>query len=163
DRRRLTAGCSMARRCRRARNWSASPSRTPTSLSRAGRQVQYAHELNLATGRSGLILDVVIETGNPADAERFLTMLDRHIAPGGARRPGGPAPEGAYPAAPNSSPPRLAASPISPFTRNAASPLPAWSRALGSTAACASSAPASRLQSPASSAPTAPPAAPGVV
>jgi len=27
-----------------------------------------------------LILDLVIETGNPADAERFLSMLDRHIA-----------------------------------------------------------------------------------
>jgi IS5 family transposase len=47
---------------------------------KGGRQVQYGHKLNLATGRSGLILDVVIETGNPADAERFLPMLDRHIA-----------------------------------------------------------------------------------
>jgi Transposase DDE domain len=37
------------------------------------------------TGKSGLILDIVIETGNPADAERFLPMLDRHIA-----RCGGP-------------------------------------------------------------------------
>jgi hypothetical protein len=25
-------------------------------------------------------LDLVIETGNPANAERFLPMLDRHIA-----------------------------------------------------------------------------------
>ena len=29
--------------------------------------------------QSGLILDIVIEAGNPADAERFLPMLDRHI------------------------------------------------------------------------------------
>lgn len=43
------------------------------------REVQYGHKLNLATGRSGLILDVVIEDGNPADSERFLPMLDRHI------------------------------------------------------------------------------------
>ena len=35
---------------------------------------------NLTTGRSGLILDLVIEAGNPADSERFLPMLERHIA-----------------------------------------------------------------------------------
>jgi len=45
-----------------------------------GRDVHYGHKLNLATGRSGLIFDLVIETGNPADAERFLPMLERHIA-----------------------------------------------------------------------------------
>src|SRR4029077_2665296 len=47
---------------------------------KGGRQVQYGHKLNLATGKSVLILDLVVETGNPADAERFLPMLDRHIA-----------------------------------------------------------------------------------
>jgi IS5 family transposase len=46
--------------------------------------VQYGHKLNLVTGKSGLILDLVIEAGNPADAERFLPMLDRHIARCGA-------------------------------------------------------------------------------
>jgi len=51
---------------------------------KGGRQVQYGHKLNLTTGKSGLILDVVIETGNPADAERFVSMLDRHIARTGA-------------------------------------------------------------------------------
>ena len=51
---------------------------------KGGRQVQYGHKLNLATGKSGLVLDVVVETGNPADAERFLPMLDRHIARAGA-------------------------------------------------------------------------------
>jgi IS5 family transposase len=51
---------------------------------KGGRQVQYGHKLNLATGKSGLILDIVVETGNPADAERFLPMLDRHIARAGA-------------------------------------------------------------------------------
>ena len=44
---------------------------------KGGRQVQYGHKLNLATGKSGLILDIVIETGDPADAERFVSMLDR--------------------------------------------------------------------------------------
>jgi transposase, IS5 family len=47
---------------------------------KGGRDVQYGHKLNLITGKSGLILDVVVEVGNPADAERFLPMLDRHIA-----------------------------------------------------------------------------------
>lgn len=51
---------------------------------KGGRQVQYGHKLNLATGKSGLILDIVIEAGNPADSERFLPMLDRHIARTGA-------------------------------------------------------------------------------
>lgn len=47
---------------------------------KGARDVQYGHKLNLATGKSGLILDVVVETGNPADAERFLPMLERQIA-----------------------------------------------------------------------------------
>jgi transposase, IS5 family len=47
---------------------------------KGGRDVHYGHKINLVTGKSGLILDLVIEAGNPADAERFLPMLDRHIA-----------------------------------------------------------------------------------
>jgi IS5 family transposase len=47
---------------------------------KGGRDVQYGHKLNLTSGRSGLILDVVIEDGNPADSTRFASMLDRHIA-----------------------------------------------------------------------------------
>ncbi len=46
---------------------------------KGGRGVQYGHKLNLTTGKSGLILDVVVEAGNPADAERFLPMLERHV------------------------------------------------------------------------------------
>ena len=48
------------------------------------RPVQYGHKLNLVTGKSGLILDLVVEAGNPADAERFLPMLDRQIVCRGA-------------------------------------------------------------------------------
>ena len=47
---------------------------------KGGREVHYGHKLNLTTGKSGLILDVVVEAGNPADAARFLPMLERHIA-----------------------------------------------------------------------------------
>jgi IS5 family transposase len=46
---------------------------------KASRDVHYGHKLNLTTGRSGMILDLVIEAGNPADSERFLPMLQRHI------------------------------------------------------------------------------------
>jgi transposase, IS5 family len=47
---------------------------------KGGRDTQYGHKLNLVAGNSGLILDLVIETGNPADSERFLPMLERHAA-----------------------------------------------------------------------------------
>jgi IS5 family transposase len=54
---------------------------------KGGREPCYGHKLNLTSGRSGLILDLVIEAGNPADSERFAPMLDRHIAfYGGAPR-----------------------------------------------------------------------------
>ena len=42
---------------------------------KGGRDVQYGQKLNLTMGRSGLILDLVIEAGNAADSERFLLML----------------------------------------------------------------------------------------
>jgi len=47
---------------------------------KGSRDLDYGHKLNLTTGRSGLILDMVIEVGNPADSERLLPMLKRHIA-----------------------------------------------------------------------------------
>jgi len=46
---------------------------------KGSRDIQFGHKLNLTSGRSGLILDVVIEDGNPADAERFLPVVNRHI------------------------------------------------------------------------------------
>ena len=42
------------------------------------RETRYGHKLNLSSGGSGLILDVVVEAGNPADSERFIPMLERH-------------------------------------------------------------------------------------
>jgi IS5 family transposase len=47
---------------------------------KGGRDTQYGHKLNLVAGRSGLIPDRVIKAGNPSDSERFLPMLERHIA-----------------------------------------------------------------------------------
>ena len=46
---------------------------------KGSRDVHYGHKLNLTTGRSGMVLDLVIEAGNPADSERLLPMLERHI------------------------------------------------------------------------------------
>ena len=56
---------------------------------KGSRDVQYGHKLNLTTGRSGLILDVVIEAGNPADSDRLMPMLERHISAYGAASGGG--------------------------------------------------------------------------
>ena len=46
---------------------------------KGSRDIQYGHKLNLSSGKSGLILDVVIESGNPVDTDRLLPMLHRHI------------------------------------------------------------------------------------
>ena len=46
---------------------------------KGNRDIQYGHKLNLSSGKSGLILDVAIEEGNPADTDRLLPMLKRHI------------------------------------------------------------------------------------
>ena len=51
---------------------------------KGGRGTHYGHKVNLATGRSGLALDVVVEAGNPADSARCLPMLERHIEHYGA-------------------------------------------------------------------------------
>ena len=47
---------------------------------KGARDIEYGHKLNLSSGKSGLILDVVIEEGNPADTDRLLPMLERHVA-----------------------------------------------------------------------------------
>jgi IS5 family transposase len=47
---------------------------------KGSRAAEYGHKLNLSTGRSGMILDLVIETGNPRDSDRLRPMLERHIA-----------------------------------------------------------------------------------
>ena len=89
---------------------------------KGARDVQYGHKLNLVTGKSGLILDVVIEAGNPADAERFLPMLDRHIARCGTP-PRQMAADGGYASRDNLDRGQSgAASPMSPSTKSAAWP-----------------------------------------
>jgi transposase, IS5 family len=41
------------------------------------RETYYGHKVTLAGGASGLILDVVVERGNPADSTRAVPMLER--------------------------------------------------------------------------------------
>jgi IS5 family transposase len=103
---------------------------------KGSRDVEYGHKINLTTGTSGLILDLVVEAGNPADSERLLPMLERYIGIWGE-------------------PPRQAAADGGYASRENLS-------AAGSIASYATSAPASRPASPASNAPTAWGAAPGV-
>lgn len=43
------------------------------------RGVVYGHKLNLTSGASGLILDCVVEDGNPADSSRAKPMIERQI------------------------------------------------------------------------------------
>ena len=46
-------------------------------IAKSHRKITFGHKINITTGKSNLILDVVIEKGNPADSERFIPMLKR--------------------------------------------------------------------------------------
>lgn len=44
------------------------------------RDTYYGHKVTLSTGRSGLVLDVVVEAGNPADSTLAVRSAERHAA-----------------------------------------------------------------------------------
>ncbi len=44
---------------------------------KGARDVQYGHKLNITTGKSGMVLDVYVEEGNPSDAARLCPMIER--------------------------------------------------------------------------------------
>jgi transposase, IS5 family len=46
-------------------------------IAKGNRETTYGHKLLLVGGASGLILDCLIERGNPADSAMFLPLLDR--------------------------------------------------------------------------------------
>ncbi|MCP4407020.1 MAG: ISNCY family transposase [Gammaproteobacteria bacterium] len=46
-------------------------------IKRGARPSEFGHKVNLTTGKSGLVLDFVIEKGNPADSTRTLPMIER--------------------------------------------------------------------------------------
>lgn len=53
-------------------------------LLKGGRDTQYGHKVFVMTGRSGLVLDLTVERGNPADATRTVPMITRHTRSFGA-------------------------------------------------------------------------------
>jgi IS5 family transposase len=115
---------------------------------KGSRDVQYGHKLNLATGQSGLILDVVIEAGNPADAERLLPRLERQIARCGAP-PRQVAADGGYASQDNLTAAKARGVKDVAFHKKRGLAVEDMSRAAGSIASCATSAPGSRPGSPA--------------
>lgn len=51
-----------------------------TDLIVKGRQdVTYGHKVSLTTGKSGMVLDLVVEEGNPCDVTRAVPMIERQI------------------------------------------------------------------------------------
>lgn len=62
---------------------------------KGAREVQFGHKLNFTTGRSGLVLDVVVEQGDPADSAPFCPMIARQKEIYG-RAPRQTAAEGGY-------------------------------------------------------------------
>jgi transposase, IS5 family len=44
------------------------------------RETHYGHKVTLSTGRSGLVLDLVVEDGNPADSTLAVRSTERHAA-----------------------------------------------------------------------------------
>jgi len=104
--------------------------------------VQYGHKLNLVTPQ-GLILDVVVEAGNPAD-RAFYQLLGAPDAPvrraaATGRRRWRHASQDNLTAAKT-----RGVKDLSPSTRSAPGGRKTWSRAAGSIASCATSAPGSR-------------------
>lgn len=48
-------------------------------ICKGGREVVFGHKVNLSTGSSNMILDCLIERGNPADSKLYAPTLDRVI------------------------------------------------------------------------------------
>ena len=46
-------------------------------LLKGGRETQYGHKVFVTTGRSGLVLDLTVERGNPADATKSVPLIER--------------------------------------------------------------------------------------
>ncbi len=115
---------------------------------KGSRDVDYGHKLNLTTGRSGLILDLVIEAGNPADSERLLPLLERHIAFYG-EAPRQAAADSGYASRENLRQAKAWGVRDMASIRRAASGSKTWSGAAGCIESSETSGPASRPASPA--------------
>jgi len=49
-------------------------------IRKARRETHFGHKITISTGRSGLVLDLVIEKGNPADSTLAVRSAERHTA-----------------------------------------------------------------------------------
>ncbi len=127
---------------------------------KGSRDTEYGHKLNLTTGRSGMILDLVIEAGNPADSDRLLPMLARHIAFYG-QAPRKAAADGGFATRNNLATAKAWGARDMAFHKKAGLRIEAMVRSKWSIASCATFAPASKPASRASNAPTAWRVAPG--
>jgi len=47
-------------------------------IEKGGREIIYGHKVYLTGGKSGLLLDCLIVSGNPADTDLFIPLLKRH-------------------------------------------------------------------------------------
>ena len=47
-------------------------------LIKDNRETHYGHKTFLTVGKSGMVLDLVVERGNPSDVTRAVTMVERH-------------------------------------------------------------------------------------
>ena len=112
------------------------------------RDVDYGHKLNLTAGKSGLILDLVIEAGNPADSGRLLPMLERHIAFWGAA-PRQAAADGGFASRDNLAAAKARGVQDMAFHKKTGLRIEDMVRSHWSIAGSGTSAPASRLASPA--------------
>ena len=46
-------------------------------IEKGNRETTYGHKVFLTGGESGLILDCIVERGNPADSSMFLPLMER--------------------------------------------------------------------------------------
>ena len=117
-------------------------------LVKGGRDTLYGHKVFLSGGASALILDCLVERGNPADSDRYRQLLQRHEDRFG-RMPRQVAADGGFASQDNLlfAKEHRVRMPFSP--RSVACPFSRWPRATGYTRCCATSAPGSRRASPA--------------
>jgi transposase, IS5 family len=126
------------------------------------RETEYGHKIFLTGGVSTMILDCLIVRGNPADTDKYATLLERQKDLYG-RMPRQVSADGGFASKDNLPLPSRTRSRMQPLPRNGDSRFSTWPRARGSTRHYATSGQASRPGSPSSSVPLVLTVAPGKV
>ena len=112
------------------------------------RAVVFGHKVCLTGGASSLILDCLVEAGNPADSTLVRPALERQSTSTASHLARRVSMVALRPGRTCASPKRSSTSKMSRFTRNAGSRSTRWSAAHGSTGGCVTSAPASKVSPP---------------